>query len=65
MTRTRRIGEKKVVGCRVRRKQRLKMVYEGRKRQLEAARQTGDSYGYCVTRYDRARRAWRAFRGWI
>lgn len=46
---------------------RLKKVFEGRKQQLEDAREPGahqHAYGKAVRKYIRARIAWRAARGW-
>jgi hypothetical protein len=45
------------------RRARLKLVFEGRKRQLDEAKGSR-AYGRAVVKYTRARRAWRAFRGW-
>ena len=42
---------------------RLKKVFEGRKKQLEDARACGERF-VSVSKYDRARKAWRAARGW-
>lgn len=58
--------------ARRRRRRRLKAVFDGRCRQLDEARATSwpptpkeaSAYGLAVTRYTRARIAWRAFRGW-
>lgn len=46
------------------RQHRLKAVFEGRKKQLEAARQGQRAYGTAVVKYDRSRNAWRNYRGW-
>lgn len=46
---------------------RIKAVWEGRCAQLQAARRKepgAPSYGQAVWNYDRARRRWRAIRGW-
>lgn len=52
---------------------RLKAVFEGRCRQLEEVREDptwpytrfrSNAYGRAVTKYTRARTAWRAIRGW-
>ena len=46
---------------------RLKMVFEGRKKQFTTAREPGahpHAYGTAVVKYVRARTAWRAARGW-
>jgi len=53
----------------LRRKARLKAVFEGRCAQLEAVRATpwphdATAYSRAVGKYQSARRAWRAFRGW-
>lgn len=54
-----------------RRRRRLRAVFEGRSKQLEEARLHDNAnaagprrYGAAVTRYTRARTAWRAIRGW-
>jgi len=50
-----------------RRKQRLKAVFEGRKKHLDMLRELmhGPShYSSAVIKYQRARVAWRRFRGW-
>ena len=51
-----------------------KMLFEHRQRQLQAVRDAGGNppftpehngaYGFAVERYERARRRWRAARGW-
>jgi hypothetical protein len=54
------------------RKRRLRVVFEGRQRQLEAERslpwpptaEQRRSYGIAIGKYDRARKAWRTYRGW-
>jgi hypothetical protein len=53
-------------------RKRLKLVFEGRKQQLELERQKPwpptdkdkRDYGRAVTAYVRARTAWRKIRGW-
>lgn len=54
------------------RRKRLKLVFEGRKAQLEALRESGKwpyttahvhAYGKAVTKYTRARIRWRRIRG--
>lgn len=47
------------------RRRRLRALYEGRCKQLEAARmnQRQPRYAIAITKYNRARNAWRAFRG--
>jgi len=46
------------------RRERLRCVFDGRKRQLKAAEDQPAIYGEAVEKYVRARRAWRKCRGW-
>lgn len=50
----------------MRRRDRLRKLYEGRSKQLHALVGSSDSraYGRAITKYDRARAKWRQFRGW-